>query len=84
MLKAVLFNNDGLNDTYELKSNPGCFENARLEIYTRWGSKVFETDRPFEEFWDGTIGGEIAKADIYMYNFSSDQGQKTGYLNIMK
>jgi gliding motility-associated-like protein len=77
-------NGDGLNDTYELKGSDECLTNARFEIYTRWGGKVFSTDRPFEEYWDGTINGQPAKADIYMYNFISDEKQETGYLNVLK
>ncbi len=77
-------NNDGLNDTYELKGSDECLTNARLEIFTRWGGKVFSTDRPFEEFWDGTVNGQPAKVDIYMYNFISDEKQVTGHLNVLK
>ncbi len=77
-------NNDGLNDTYEIKGSDECLSNARLEIFTRWGGKVFSTDRPFEVFWDGTVNGQPAKVDIYMYNFISDEKQVTGYLNVLK
>lgn len=77
-------NNDGLNDTYELKGSPDCLTNARLEIFNRWGARIFATDRPFEEFWDGTVNGQPAKADIYMYSFTSDEKQAKGYLNVLK
>ncbi len=77
-------NGDGLNDTYEVKGSDECITNARFEIFTRWGGKVFSTERPFEEFWDGTINGQPAKVDIYMYNFISDEKQITGYLNVLK
>lgn len=78
-------NGDGLNDLYELKTvSADCFTNARLEIYNRWGARIYSTDRPFEQFWDGKVNGEHAKEDTYMYNFISEERQEKGYITILK
>ena len=61
-------NNDDINDTFipEFSFNPGDFVEYRFAVYNRWGEKVFETSNP-NEGWDGTVDGENAVADVYMW-----------------
>lgn len=57
-------NKDGLNETWKVESL-GIRE-IKLEIYDRWGNKVFETkDKDFE--WDGTYGGERVPMGAYAW-----------------
>lgn len=46
-------------------------ENYKLEIYNRFGNKVFEADE-ISDSWNGTHNGEIAPRDVYMYQWSYD------------
>ncbi|AEV34243.1 hypothetical protein Oweho_3292 [Owenweeksia hongkongensis DSM 17368] len=75
---------DGINDTYTIKGSEECFTNATMEVFNRWGAKVFETNQPFKEAWDGTVNGYIAKSDVYLYSFKSDQLTETGHFNILR
>src|SRR5690606_1703523 len=75
---------DGINDSYIIKGSEECFTNATLEVFNRWGGKVYETTQPFVEFWDGTVNGVEAKSDAYLYSFKSDQLVETGYFNIIR
>jgi gliding motility-associated-like protein len=43
-------NNDGQNDTFRLLGVPASV--ARLEIYSRWGTQVYTSDR-YDHDWDG-------------------------------
>jgi gliding motility-associated-like protein len=47
-------NDDGTNDYFELEglSDP-CYDTMNVEIYNRWGQKVYESTDP-EFKWDGT------------------------------
>jgi len=47
-----------------------------LEIYNRWGKKVFETDR-IQERWSGTLNnqGDFLEEDVYMYQWSYEGGE---------
>ncbi|MCX2838496.1 gliding motility-associated C-terminal domain-containing protein [Salinimicrobium sp. MT39] len=60
---AVSPNNDGVNDY--LKINTGasntCTENLQVEVYNRWGVKVFETDNYGEDgdLFDGFSNGRL-------------------------
>ncbi len=56
-------NNDGLNDTFFVHAyNMASF---RMEIYNRWGERVFATDSP-KEGWDGTFKGSESPMDAYI------------------
>ncbi len=42
---SVTPNNDGLNDTFLIdQSNNDCAKNIKVQIFNRWGVKVFETN----------------------------------------
>lgn len=57
-------NGDGINDVFYVRSN--ILKNIHLEIYDRWGNKVFETDN-ITDGWDGTYKGQPATPDSYGY-----------------
>lgn len=76
-------NGDGTNDAYRIDGSRECFTNARMEIHSRWGQKVFETDNPFEVYWDGRVNGSDPKSDVYIYIFISDQLKETGQFKIL-
>ena len=57
-------NDDGNNETWKIESL-GIRE-MRLEIYDRWGNKLFTTtDKDFE--WDGKVGGERVAMGAYTW-----------------
>lgn len=60
-------NGDGLNDDFGL-SNSSFFlgDFISMEVYDRYGGKIFEGTTTFEK-WDGTINGEDALPSIYVY-----------------
>ncbi|MCQ2236814.1 MAG: PKD domain-containing protein, partial [Bacteroidales bacterium] len=63
-------------------------ESFHLEIFNRWGQKVFETD-DIEIGWDGKFNGELAPAGLYVWvakgQYTSGKGyDKTGQVMILK
>ena len=40
--------------------------NFRMEIYSRWGELVFETNDQ-SRGWDGYVGGKLAPQGVYLY-----------------
>ena len=63
-------------------------ENYVLEIFNRFGNKVFETDR-VEGKWNGSFGGSPAPRDVYMYQYSYDtpdgiQQKGSGSITLMR
>lgn len=61
-------NNDNVSDLFipVFTADVTDFVEYKFEVYSRWGSKVFETDDPLEG-WDGTINEEAAVPDVYFY-----------------
>ena len=66
-------NGDSENDNFTVFSD-GTVERIKLlEIYNRWGGKVFDNKNflPNRETdgWDGTFNGKNAEAGVYIYYF---------------
>ncbi|HRH58134.1 MAG TPA: gliding motility-associated C-terminal domain-containing protein [Chitinophagales bacterium] len=68
-------NGDGVNDKFLVRSK--SLKSMHLEIYDRWGHKVFETDN-ISEGWDGTFKGQPSPLEAYGYYFKGEclQGDK--------
>lgn len=63
-------NGDGIND--EFRTFPGCeFTNYQMQVFNRWGGKVFESETP-NESWDGDIQSEKAQQGTYIYVLTFD------------
>jgi gliding motility-associated-like protein len=76
-------NNDGINDTWEIK-HIDMFPEATIEIYDRWGNLLasYKGDDPG---WNGRYKGEIMPPDTYFYNVSIGIGKaKKGYVTLIR
>ncbi len=58
-------NGDGSNDTF----GPVLVGNTliQLEVWSRWGEKIFDSISAGSNTWDGTINGVPAPSDVYVY-----------------
>jgi gliding motility-associated-like protein len=58
-------NGDGSNDTF----GPVLIGHTlvQLEVWSRWGEKVFDSIVDGKNTWDGTINGLAAPSDVYVY-----------------
>ncbi len=59
-------NGDGSNDSFGLVMVEGVATVEKMEIYSRWGQKVF-TSNELNARWNGTIDGNEAPSDVYAY-----------------
>jgi len=61
----------GGNDQFDVE--PGCVVDyvSNIQIYNRWGSKVFESGsrdgQTIVESWDGRLNGQIVSAGVYLW-----------------
>jgi gliding motility-associated-like protein len=69
-------NGDLINDVFYVRSRN--LTSMHLEIYNRWGNKVFETD-DITKGWDGLYKGKEAPTEAYAYYFTGIciSGEKT-------
>ncbi len=58
-------NGDGANDTF----GPVLVGHTlvQLEVWSRWGEKIFDSISAGSNTWDGKINGEVAASDVYVY-----------------
>jgi len=68
-------NNDLKNDIFAPVLPEHCsFQQYQLQVFNRWGQKVFDTNLINTEYspgtvigWDGKIDGKDAPSDVYVY-----------------
>ncbi|MDX2245837.1 MAG: PKD domain-containing protein [Bacteroidia bacterium] len=79
-------NYDLINDRFVI---PGAFiAQFRMEIFSRWGQKIFETDSQ-EEGWDGTADGAAVPEGVYVFKvngvgFSGEVIQRSGTVTLLR
>ncbi len=61
-------NGDSRNDYFFPVIN--CFVSLDFVVYDRWGKLMFETEDMSSPGWDGTVDGEQAVQDVYIYEFT--------------
>ncbi len=72
-------NSDGINDRFEVENLAGEYPNYNMEIYNRWGNKVF-TGNSSNPSWDGTsddgsLGDGVLPVGVYFYILNFNDGQ---------
>jgi gliding motility-associated-like protein len=68
-------NGDGTNDTWNLDFN--AYNNAKVQVYSKWGTLVYETDGLMIQ-WDGRSNdGADLPAGTYYYIIDLNGGEKT-------
>jgi gliding motility-associated-like protein len=58
-----------LNDLFRLPDYERADMTLYLEVYDRWGEKIYSGVGP-EAAWDGTIGGKAAPAEAYVWRLA--------------
>ena len=66
-------NGDGYNDLYVI-AGLEQHENSNLQIFNRWGKKIFE-DPDYKNDWDGKIEGNQASEGTYYYILTMEDGE---------
>jgi len=60
-------NSDGLNETFSFDTPLVVLDEFKvLEIFDRWGNRVFYTDNPSER-WDGRFAGQEVNPGVFLY-----------------
>ncbi|RAU83547.1 Ig-like domain-containing protein [Pontibacter arcticus] len=81
---VITLNNDNVNDKFIIK-NIESYPNCRVEIFTRWGEKVFESVG-YKDAWDGTKNGKPLPMAAYYYVIYLNDGEApiSGSVTILK
>ncbi len=86
MPEAITPNGDGKNDSFVLDFLDGKYGIDKIEIFNRWGSKVFEKSNGYKDEWHGqNMNGKELPAAAYFYVVQLNDGsKKTGWVFIIK
>lgn len=71
-------NGDGVNDVFKIEStglNPDSF---RMEVFNRWGEKVFSSTDPEQVWTGGANGGDHYMPNGIYYYYISTSSEKSG------
>lgn len=79
-------NGDKINDSWGWKYS--FVKDFDVKIFNRWGEMVFQSNNP-KSNWDGTYGGKVVPADVYVYvvtfsGWDSVQYTKRGNFTILE
>jgi gliding motility-associated-like protein len=83
---AYSSNGDGLNDQF--KWLPVFVKDFNIQIYNRWGQRIFEsTDK--HESWDGKVNGNPVQEDVFFYiirytGYDSSNNTLSGNFTILR
>jgi gliding motility-associated-like protein len=72
---AISPNGDSRNDVWKLEFIGLKYPNASVEVYNRWGQRVFQSDG-YTTPWDGTMNGEPLPAGTYLYVIDLKDGSE--------
>ena len=80
-------NGDGINDLW-LITNGNCLSSAKVQVFNRYGAKVFE-DKDYKNNWNGTYNGKPLPDGTYYYVISFQlinrrTETKTGNVTILR
>lgn len=59
-------NGDGVNDTWMVYDQFDCLKNVRVQVFNRYGSRVFESQN-YRNDWRGTYSGKTLPDATYYY-----------------
>ncbi len=78
-------NNDGFYDKWKIK-NIELFPNAEVQVFNRWGKRVFSTKNIPANEWEGTFNGELLPTDSYHYILYLNDGSepRSGVVSIIR
>lgn len=81
-------NGDGLNDVFRPVEQESLPFTATLQIYSRWGQKLYESTGA-QVAWDGTVDGEPAPMDTYIFILevaceNGKKGKKWGDVSLLR
>ena len=72
-------NGDGRNDIFSVSASPDDISDVTIQVYSRWGDKVFESNNSLAG-WDGIKQGVICPADSYVWiiTYKAKSGSSSG------
>lgn len=80
-------NGDGTNDLWEYQLSG--LQEFRMEVYDRWGNRVYLQNSSTDPYWDGTFQGRRVQMGTYVYQlvgrtYRGEVVERAGHISILK
>ncbi|MBI2966203.1 MAG: gliding motility-associated C-terminal domain-containing protein [Bacteroidetes bacterium] len=78
-------NEDGVNETWVIRGLSG-YPDVIVEIFNRWGSKIYTSPKGYSQTWDGTYEGKQVSSATYYYIITFGAGTEplTGTITVVR
>ena len=88
LINAFSPNGDGVNDDFSFRKFADIFHLKELDIFNRWGEKVFAS-HDIEQGWDGSFKGKPQETGAYVYqalivDYSGEEHLVKGNVNLIR
>jgi len=76
-------NGDGVNDYLTISYTGAAKQNFSMQIYNRWGGKIFQSQR--SDFrWDGSFDGKPCTEGVYLYVLTLGGETHDGFITLVR
>lgn len=77
---------NGENDFWEIPNLSVLYPNAVVQIYNRWGNRLYESAAGYPQPWDGSFNGEQLPVGSYYFviDFKTDREPEKGTVTIIR
>ncbi|MCJ7934864.1 MAG: T9SS type B sorting domain-containing protein [Chryseobacterium sp.] len=75
LVNVITPNGDGINDMIDYSALAGK-QNLVMDVFDRYGNRIFRADRTNGYKWDGTEGGKRAPTGTYWYSVTWSENDK--------
>jgi gliding motility-associated-like protein len=79
LINVITPNGDGINDAIDYSALAGK-QGLVLNVFDRYGAKIFQADKSNKYRWDGTVGGRKVPTGSYWYSVSWNENDKKNTL----
>jgi gliding motility-associated-like protein len=81
-------NGDGINDQFKIAKHLNVKKLNYLEVYNRWGEKVFSTNN-LNQSWDGSLNGILCPTGSYSWhiqlvNYENEKITQSGNIDLIR
>jgi len=81
---VISANSDGTNDFLDLKSYFETCDDFTLQVFNRWGNLVWEQAQSTQFFSGKDLNGKDLLEGIYFWKLIFDEGEKSGFIHIVR
>ena len=81
---VITADGDGINDSMDISEHFQTCLTFELFIYNRWGNLVFKQEYESTAFSGKSVGGDDLQEGLYFYKLVYENGEKSGFIHLIR